>query len=76
MNLKLNLDCYYNVLSVVLVSISYADVCEDVDTKSCEILAALRPDLCSNPCLSKLCTRHCGHCRKFNLIVILYDRLT
>ncbi|VDI16309.1 Hypothetical predicted protein [Mytilus galloprovincialis] len=51
-----------SIVFVVLVSISYADVCEDVDTKSCEILAALRPDLCSNPCLSKLCTRHCGHC--------------
>ncbi|XP_063404152.1 uncharacterized protein LOC134687637 [Mytilus trossulus] len=51
-----------SIVFVVLVSISYADVCEDVDTKSCEILAALRTDLCSNPCLSKLCNRHCGHC--------------
>jgi hypothetical protein len=54
-------------LSVVFIVQSYAAVCEDVDTKACEILALKQPDLCSDPCLSKMCTRHCGHCRKYIL---------
>ncbi|CAC5376170.1 unnamed protein product [Mytilus coruscus] len=39
-----------------------AAACDDVDTKACELLANKRPDLCSDPCLSKLCNRYCGHC--------------
>ncbi|CAG2239524.1 unnamed protein product [Mytilus edulis] len=39
-----------------------SSACDDVDTKACELLANKRPDLCSDPCLSTLCNRYCGHC--------------
>ncbi|VDI18054.1 Hypothetical predicted protein [Mytilus galloprovincialis] len=41
---------------------SLAAVCEDVDTKACELLAIKRPDLCSDADLSAVCTRFCGRC--------------
>ncbi|XP_071138105.1 uncharacterized protein [Mytilus edulis] len=39
-----------------------SSACDDVDKKACELLANKRPDLCSDPCLSTLCNRYCGHC--------------
>ena len=52
---------FYTVVCIVLSS---ADVCEDVDTKACELMVVKRPDLCSDPCLSKLCPRYCKQCRE------------
>ena len=52
---------FYTVVCFVLSS---ADVCEDVDTKACELMVVKRPDLCSDPCLSKLCPRYCKRCRE------------
>ena len=58
---------------------SQANVCDDVDDLACLILSQARADLCSDACLSKLCPRQCGNCRKLlslhsNNLVIKYTK--
>lgn len=58
------------VLLIYGLAVTMAQKCDDIDTSACQLMANSRPDLCSDPTISKtacprfckLCPVECYHC--------------